>query len=236
MSMLVQVSAEVLRIAYAFQANMRFGTIESERLWSVAAYVLAVPNTEAGGINVFSTDGTAICVQRDPTGTATGPCLIIEIGAIKPHLSDQQINRRYVVAKEDSIRVIEDCGQADVLCEVKGQTVLRKADVHQNAGPTNPLALPDWPSVLARIIDGGDWAALDSMPVRHMAILGGLWDTWPDARTVELARDCKQGYTLAMFPFRPKLMVMIADKRHPEFDILAGAHEVLEPEDPAAGL
>ena len=236
MSMLVQVNAEILRIAYAFQANMRFGTIESERLWSVSAYVLVVPNTEAGGVNVFSTDGAAICVQHDPTGTATGPCLINEISAIKPHLSDQRINRRYVVAKEDSIKVIEDCGQADVQCEVKDQAVLRRADVHPNAGPTNPVALPDWADILTRTIDDGDWAAVNSLSVRHMAIIGGLWGTWPDARTVELICDTKQGFTLAMFPFRPNLMVMIADKRQPEFDILGAAHNALEPEDPAAGL
>lgn len=237
-NMLVQVDAETLRIAYAFQHSVTARSLASHDLLSAAAYILIQPNDEKGGITVVSTDGAAVAVQHDPTGQASEPCLISVIPEIKPHLSDQQSNRRYVIAKDDSIHVVEECGVAETMCKVEGQRVLSRADVHPNAGPTNPLAFPDWAGRLAKLADNGDWVAAGAsgMTIRHMAIIGGLWGDWPDARDVRLAYDRKGGYVLATFPFRPSLVCLIANKQDPDFDPLPGARSIFEADDPAAGL
>lgn len=85
----VQVDADVLRIAYAFQDNARRPSPEGSALMTAARYILVQPATTGqSGILVFSTDGESVCVQNDPDGECAAPCTFAVVPDIRAHIAE----------------------------------------------------------------------------------------------------------------------------------------------------
>lgn len=240
----VTLHAEHLRLAMMFMAGANSPVPKGGGLLTPARHIL-FERAPAGGLYVIAVDGSAVFIQYDQDGLADDDYVLAGstvYEALLKNLKGPTIREPMVEIEDKVARVCHSNGN------VNNYPIdqLDRAAVFKNFGTSVPTPFsPTWLTIVPspEQVQEMKPGAPAGLSARVMSVIGRFYDDMREYRDVRLYHGdmVHNGIAfpriVAMFPWRPQMMLFIAPDSFGDFDLHAAYAELLSATvDPAADL